>query len=442
LAKDSDLASRQSPNANRTRIVPVVLVPGLMGTRLGFKNGKDWDPESKFWEMRHWLSMTADEKWQLLNSGNPATIIDELKDNGWKALVQDFYYPFLNALKDKGKFGGAKTPVYAVGYDWRQSCAKSGTYLETRINGILKENDPADQVILITHSMGGLVTRSALRQSPGLRGKVLGVAHVAQPVAGAVVLYRRLFTGMLPKLDGIDNLVKILGNSPYEFIVPMSGILGVFELLPTQQYRYIPADSPESPDTPDIAKLRGPWEAADKGYVDSLGRTVYPQGVSRRYSAADSPPGLFNLQLHGSNDRGITERTQSGMLQGVTSADHFQENLGLYLHPNTWMIYGIGQDTDVAVKFPVKDDKYDPLMLYRTSEGDGTVPAASGGALWATSDAATADNVKNADKRQFYVKGGDHADILNDKTVRAALFQMVYAMCQFSRTPGIPPAHP
>lgn len=425
---------QQSSNVQRKRIVPIVLVPGLMGTRLGFSNGPDWDPESKFWEMRHWLGMTADKKWQLLNSGNPATIIDEFKDNGWAALVKDFYHPFLNYLKGKGKIAGAKTPIYAVGYDWRQSCAKSGIYLQTRIDKILKEkeNNGAEKVILITHSMGGLVSRSGMKGTP-LAGKVLGVAHVAQPVAGSVVLYRRLFTGMLPTLDGTEHLVNILGNSPYEFIVPMSGILGVFELLPTHQYRYLPEDSPDAPGKPDIAKLRGPWESPDKGTTDHLNRVTYPHGIAqKRFSSPDSPPGLFNLKLHGSSDQTITDRTKSGMQKGILSADGFHENLALYLHPNPWMIYGIGEDTDVSVKYPVTDDKYNPHMLYRTKEGDGTVPAVSGAALWGESFPATIDNIKMANKRQFFVHGGDHAEILNNQTVRDGLFQMVLQMIQYS----------
>jgi pimeloyl-ACP methyl ester carboxylesterase len=409
-----------------------------MGTRLGFKSGPDWDPESPITEMRHWLNLTADEKWKLLNSGNPATIIDEFKNNGWDALVKNFYHPFLDFLKDKAKdkIGGAKAPVYAVGYDWRQSCATSGTYLETRIDGILKENKGADKVILITHSMGGLVSRAVMRKSPALMSKVLGVAHVAQPVAGSVALYRRLFTGMNHKWDGDEDTVKVLGNSPYEFIVPMSGILGVFELFPTHQYRYLPPDSPENPQSPDIAKIRGPWESPEKGSTDPLGRTVYSRGIAmKRYLDPESPPGLFNLKLHGSKDKGVTDRTQSGIQQGIVSADAFHENLGLSLHYNSWMIYGTGEATDVAVKFPVNDAKYDPHLLYRTPEGDGTVPDASGSALWAKSDEATVSNAKVADKRQFFVRGAEHSAMLNNQIVQDVLFQLVFQTIQFGYQP-------
>ena len=160
-----------------------------------------------------------------------------------------------------------------------------------------------------------------MQQVKGLFDKVLGVVHVAQPVAGSVVLYRRLFTGMQAKWDGKQAVCDILGNSPYEFITPLSGIQGVFELLPTYQYRYLPDDSPDSPN-PEFAKLRGPWESDLKGEMDSKGRTVYYGGISKiRYTQADSPPGMFNLKIHGSRDSQETERTRNDVKDNILRAD-------------------------------------------------------------------------------------------------------------------------
>jgi hypothetical protein len=426
--------SRVSPNTARTQVLPIVFVPGLMGTRLAFDkaDGVDrkmsWDPDHSITEMLPWKRLTASEKRRVLNHQNPATIIDEDVDNGWGALAKSFYDDFHQALLAKKDMADATTPVYAVGYDWRQSCANSARRLTAKVTGILKDNKGAQQAILITHSMGGLVARAAMKQSSGLANSVRGVVHVAQPVAGAVVLYRRVFTGMSTTWDGDKHITKILGNTPYEFTVPMSGIPGVFELLPTQQYRYVPGDSPESQEDPQIRLLRGPWESGEKGQPDSMGRTAYPQGISRRYVDANSPPGIFNAKLHGSRDRAETKDVQEDINSGVIAASGFHEALGLSMHKNTWMIYSTGSATDVAVKYPVERDQFDDLLVYRKEEGDGTVPDASASALWPSAVTASVANARVAKNRQFFVKGADHAKILDNATTRDVIFQLIYEM--------------
>jgi hypothetical protein len=430
---DAVPSSRQSPNTLKTRVVPIVFVPGLMGTRLSFDQGDPklkWDPDSKLGEMLPWLSLTATEKARVLNYKNPAKIIDEKKDNGWGALPNSVYGKFQEALVNR-KFGSKKTPVYAAGYDWRQSCATSARLLTTKINAILKA-EKAPHLVLVTHSMGGLVARSAVQQTPSLdNGQVIGIAHVAQPVAGAVALYRRLFTGMQEKWDGGQGISKILGNTPYEFIVPMSGIPGVFELLPTHQYRYVPSDTPDEPGYGEVGKLRGPWESPEKGHLDGSGRTVYPHGISKRYLNPDSPPGMFNDKIHGSRDPDETKRTKDDIALGVISADAFHQGLALRYHKNTWAIYSTGVHTDVAVKYPVQHDQYDDLMVCRREEGDGTVPDASAAALFFKSVEASVENARRAENRQFFVNGAEHAGVFDNNTVRDVVFQLIYNMVQF-----------
>jgi pimeloyl-ACP methyl ester carboxylesterase len=435
-----DPNSRQSPNTMNARVIPIVTIPGLMGTRLRFINKVDgeeyrWDPNKKWTEMLPWKRLSATKKARILRSTNPAAIIDENKDNGWGALVDDFYDPLQQALKNEGDlYKKAKNPLWAVGFDWRQTCADSATKLGVKIDFIL-EKERAEKVILITHSMGGLVARAAIQQVNRVNDRVLGVVHVAQPVAGSVALYRRLFTGMQSKWDGKQAVCDILGNSPYEFITPLSGIQGVFELLPTYQYRYLPKDSPDSPD-PEFAKLRGPWESDGKGEMDSKGRTIYWGGIAKlRYTDTDSPPGMFSAKIHGSRDSKETEQTKNDVKDNILRADHFHEKVKLFIHRNPWSIYGTGSATDVAVKYPVKDDKFDDLLVYRTGEGDGTVPDASAAALLPDAYEGTTENVRHADYRQFYVKGAQHAEIFENQQVLKILVQILRQMIRYSLDP-------
>lgn len=66
-----------------------------------------------------------------------------------------------------------RMPVYACGYNWLASNVAAAERLSQRICDVIKENNHAhsrcSQVILVTHSMGGLVARSC-QQLDGTRG--------------------------------------------------------------------------------------------------------------------------------------------------------------------------------------------------------------------------------------------------------------------------------
>src|SRR5439155_4638547 len=73
------------------------------------------------------------------------------------------------------------------------SAQMAGEKLKARVAKIKAENPRCKKVILVTHSMGGLVARSAC--SGGLAGDVLAVVHTVQPVTGAPAAYWRMKSG-------------------------------------------------------------------------------------------------------------------------------------------------------------------------------------------------------------------------------------------------------
>jgi hypothetical protein len=77
--------------------------------------------------------------------------------------------------------------VYAFGYNWLQSNGDSAKIIATRINKVIDDFNTAgyecNQVIIVTHSMGGLVGRALVHPKYGnLQDKVLG--HRARRDAG------------------------------------------------------------------------------------------------------------------------------------------------------------------------------------------------------------------------------------------------------------------
>jgi pimeloyl-ACP methyl ester carboxylesterase len=143
------------------------------------------------------------------------------------------------------KYAAYQYPVYAVGYNWLQSCSVSAERLVRRIKEIqdywVKRKHECKKVILVTHSMGGLVARAAAKQVPQL---VAGVVHGVMPALGAPVAYRRMALGTesTNPSNGFVEDVKggifadIAGATAAETTPVMAVSPGVLQLLPNHLY--------------------------------------------------------------------------------------------------------------------------------------------------------------------------------------------------------------
>ncbi|MDU1612110.1 MAG: hypothetical protein E6853_22405, partial [Enterobacter sp.] len=203
------------------RVIPVVFLPGVMGSNLMSPDGKSIWKVDGTWSMKSWLVRGAEERKKLLDptktvvdpSGTIETespeerlLFSSRRDRGWGEVGAMSYGTFLpwlqEALNDNqimltnktSKNGcltlrerlmdkplGAETgespltteevalsyqylfPVHAVGYNWLQSNMDSAQALADRIEKIIGDYKASgrkcEKVILVTHSMGGLVAR-------------------------------------------------------------------------------------------------------------------------------------------------------------------------------------------------------------------------------------------------------------------------------------------
>lgn len=386
------------PVSLTTVTVPVIVLPGVMGTRLSFPTSRmrllgrnvampDWDPNSNL-EMAKWAMPTGDEKIAALGFTTRADIMRATGDvKGWSAIVDRHYRVLLEALErdlaagaspcaETPGFNPTHSPIYAFGYDWRQSCASHASRLNAFIDSVL-EHERARQVILVTHSMGGLVARGAL---PLIQSKVMGIVHCVQPSVGAVTAVRRCITGYEPTID------RQLG----EFFNEMA-----------RRGEAVPAEW-QSGQIPEFAVSEEPSEAGRVEtmlmtaiFSDNL-RTANPQYYCRLMAVL---PGA--MQLLPSNAAGVAEPTwlrphvppvdiydaykflpygagggivhpglstaeRAEFLARIDEAKAFHATIGY--HPVTGVLSGTGKKTDVA---------YDPAATPTAviaRAGDGTVP--------------------------------------------------------------------
>jgi len=482
----------------------IVFVPGVMGSRLHFSSNsafipdRAWDPDSvpamAQWAgtpagtMRDWLRVDGDATVSLIETP-PVPASERGWGRGWASrtdisLTSDqvrrrfgtvalsSYGSFLTRLDERianGDFGsGWNLSLYAYGYDWRQPIEELGRTLAADLAGGtggtgvfgtegLIRREQADWCILITHSMGGLVARAALKQSPQLQQKILGVLHGVQPATGATVFYRRCITGAAHPWDGDGGFRRIIGSDGPAFATVVSGLPGPVNLFPSQR---LAADLA----TRGASILTWTRFEESRATVHAAARTIYqhaegderaqPPGIVRSDVPADVRDDLrLRLRQTAAFHRSISadgrEAGPPWMLEGRTwaffgdglptdSTMHFDlppqtvqtEVLGGPYGPAEVMFYGVDPATNRRVYFREREDLqfrgYNPhhgqglgRPAGRSADGDTTVPSYSGAALFGIDAAASISDltVEPGAVRQFVARGVEHEPAFQDSNV-------------------------
>jgi CHAT domain-containing protein/pimeloyl-ACP methyl ester carboxylesterase len=184
----------------------VLILPGIMGSTLARKG--HFGIEDTLWI-------------------NPAEIalgrLTELKLNGGASAYHASGVVLLAYLKIKLRLKLAGFDADFFAYDWRHSVGEAGANLARTI-----QQDPARQVSLVTHSMGGLVARAAL----GAAGKkVARLIQLGTPNYGsfAPVQVLRGIYDVVRKVAEVDLLHDAgeLSNKVFNTFP------GLYEMLPT-----------------------------------------------------------------------------------------------------------------------------------------------------------------------------------------------------------------
>ena len=537
-------------------VIPVIVVPGIMGTNLRAKrkpgsgeknNGKSdrnekaapgqpaWRPPNGPHEgwlaSSDWGRMSAKDRQLLLE---PATLeVDdsgpvfipgsddgyvltesEVRQLGWGEVHADSYGALLYALQtrlnqtfgsegqDKKRFirkhwkdvmacdprrWGLREfaplterqleiharhyfPIYSVGYNWLEDCEKSSQRLEKRIHSIIeywtKIKRRCDKVILVTHSMGGLVARACAKRIPD---KIAGVIHGVMPALGAPVAYRRIACGTevsSPSNHPGENfkasrIAKILGETPAKTTPVLATSPGALELLPNHLYPHpwLHVRVMKSIGAPQAPKYGAKDGVVQRKQVvtDYLhlpnARTPNPYDLYRDlkswYRLID--PSLVDpAQKYRETPGGVENAVKSA----IATAENFHRALGDYYHPNTYAFYGDDQDEQSysQVRWTARQEAGSPGALTpgnvtsaqllghtfdgqrrvlvegktelhfapegQDARGDGTVPFQSG--------AGVASKVKQA----FATRGYDHQEAYKNDDMLLLTLHLIVKLVQ------------
>jgi hypothetical protein len=477
--------------------VPIIFVPGIMGSRINLTSSKDkWDPDSIANMLA--LSLTsAASKQRILNFAGAGEIFTEpaskftknekeRKTRGWGGVRWASYGEFLE-IAEEWKFGSNRTPIYVYGFDWRQPIVQLGCQMAADItgetvsvdgnsaspssrfgsSGILGLED-ADKCIIITHSMGGLVTRAALKACSTLQSKTVGVLHGVQPATGAPVMYRRMITGAYSPYDGTSfadgRFEAILGATGDDFGTLVSVAPGAMQLLPSDLYK----DAVEQTQDHLISwtsfeENRTPLHWGTESICDTYAR-----------SHTDNPPGIVRSTLD--------VAVQTMLRTRIDGIRRFQQFIGDWKFTDkTWAFYGASRDTDYTVHFDLPPKKwtdgssggvlgigatkvcqatdssgnpvtldyeqyinrngYSPTVTVNAAtglmkncfapRGDGTVPEPSGSALFSASQTADVSTLKPPNYqfekyRQFAFSGLEHEPAFRDSDAQDLIQAFIY----------------
>jgi len=192
-------------------------------------------------------ALTDDWQQALVNYGKPASekkgVLNQLIG---KPLSESKYAEITGesvlTQKELNHFQNFLFPLHVYGYNWLQDNKTSAEGLVAYIDKTIKlyKNHCGhgmpfppgqEKVIIVTHSMGGLVARYASQVS-GAKDKILGIVHGVIPDLGSPAAYRRMKVGA--KQEGLPGAV--LGNTAEELMPVLALAPAPLQLLPSAKY--------------------------------------------------------------------------------------------------------------------------------------------------------------------------------------------------------------
>lgn len=243
-----DLAALYGESAANAVQPPVVIIPGLMGTRLVDDQGREVWPgpawrvlTSGYPELALAVDGADQHRPQLL----PGTVTDSVAG-------RDYYRSIMETLE---RFGGYRrahlgTPppagqrsYYVFTYDWRQDLQETAAELNGFLARIRRDHDaPMLRMDVVAHSMGGLVTRYFVRYGDA---DVINSNDLQPTMAGAGYVRRVILLGTpnLGSIEAVEALVlgRRLGLRTIrpEVLATMPSML---QLLPHALYEWLLAE--------------------------------------------------------------------------------------------------------------------------------------------------------------------------------------------------------
>jgi pimeloyl-ACP methyl ester carboxylesterase len=216
LARQAARAQRpRRPRRARARrgfAAKIYLLPGILGSQLGRLRGAG-EPPDLLW-------VDPDD----IVSGRLAELVVPTRARASLTAVRSLGAVVYTYLGLKLRLAAAGFAVVLHDYDWRGDLLASGRALAAKL-----ETDAAEELMLIGHSMGGLLARAALAQSSAGE-RVTRVIGIGAPHGGSLAAVQALRASypVVCRLAAMDREHDAEGLATSVF----GGFLSLYQLLP------------------------------------------------------------------------------------------------------------------------------------------------------------------------------------------------------------------
>lgn len=347
----------------------------------------------------------------------------------------DCFAPPLRA-DDILRIGDCWYPVHAMGYNWLECCGVSAQRLARRIEDLIamyqQHGRRCTKVIIVTHSMGGLVTRALLHPHYGnLHDKVLGVVHNVMPTHGAPAAYKRMRCGF----EGMWPVKQVLGATGKHVTPILANAPGLVQLLPAGAHAlgWLRVEDEHGRELMRWPSAQG--NALEEIYLQppqAWWRLINPKWIN--------PAGLKPLDRRMSSYEAVLKRLGAAYVfhqyihetfhpetYASYGNDRYQATFGCVVwriskgeadgsHPGTWRLLDEDGEGRVTVITP-KGTTLTLAVRDPEAPGDGTVPATVAKQVWA--------------KHHFVQQGYEHQLSYQNEAVLAST---LYAIARIAQT--------
>ena len=319
--RNVEMRTSQSDNKDEwiitsTGTKAIFILPGILGSSLAKSDGTDV-----------WLNIFNYGGMALEEDGTSVNSIVSINKDNYGA--NDTYDTLYNSLKSAY---GDDFDVVFFDYDFRLS-------IDTAANKLAQETEFYDEVILVAHSMGGLVASKYLANSSDNRNKTTALITLGTPFAGSAKCINVMETGEIIGITIGDTYIDLFTGT----IKAMSkNCFSSYQLLPTSTYYSL--------------------------------TNCYPLIVNgQSYSNVYSP--LKNTSW-GKTSSGTTKI----MFNKANSFHNSLKNSGTYvIDRNDVNVYTIAGTNVNTISQVILDENYNIVDLEYSSAGDGTVMTQSAG---------------------------------------------------------------
>ena len=354
------------PWSDKPTRIPVILVPGIMGTEL--KKGDEllWSdivrmvtsPSDDFMDQ---LSMNED--------GTPLyadVVVDDVVRK--KELISvlpdswgfDYFYSLIQNFMDAGY--EESTDLFVFPYDWRFGIQINTQSLKEKINSVLLQTNN-QKVNVVAHSMGGLITKQyLLDNSTSTINKItfVGTPHLGSPKATKTILFGDNL--------GVELAIPFLNTDEVKKI--SKNMLSIYQLLPSEQY------------------------------ITDIGKYFYDLTQQTSFTHQEV------------NDYLINEGLNSSHLQ--SAIDFHSNDLDDFNISGISAYNIIGCDTATLGKIIIQNQELvETEYGIEFVAGDGTVPFGS------------ADAINVSSTNTFYAKGVEHATMPSQSSIKQLITQII-----------------